>query len=106
MRARLLRSSCHRFPAFAILAFSFRRQRLGRRADKLDAMNSHDIVRYLLLLLSVSLLLFATALAEDNTGSTSSTVNTPKPPATKQQPVTDDYCGHKVVDPYRWLEDG
>jgi prolyl oligopeptidase len=33
-------------------------------------------------------------------------MNIPKPPATKQQPVTDDYFGHKVVDPYRWLEDG
>ncbi|MGA2905015.1 MAG: prolyl oligopeptidase family serine peptidase [Candidatus Korobacteraceae bacterium] len=29
----------------------------------------------------------------------------PKPPATKQQPVTDDYFGHKIVDLYRWLED-
>jgi len=29
-----------------------------------------------------------------------------KPPATRQQPVTDDYFGHKVVDPYRWLENG
>lgn len=33
-------------------------------------------------------------------------MNIPKPPATKQQPVTDDYFGHRVVDPYRWLEDG
>ena len=33
-------------------------------------------------------------------------MNIPKPPATKQQPVTDDYFGHKIVDPYRWLEDG
>jgi len=33
-------------------------------------------------------------------------MNIPKPPATKQQPVIDDYFGQKVVDPYRWLEDG
>ena len=33
-------------------------------------------------------------------------MNTPKPPATKQQPVTDDYFGTKVVDRYRWLENG
>ncbi len=33
-------------------------------------------------------------------------MNISKPPATKQQPVTDNYFGHKIVDPYRWLEDG
>ena len=33
-------------------------------------------------------------------------MNIPKPPETKQQPVTDDYFGQKIVDPYRWLEDG
>ena len=40
------------------------------------------------------------------TSSTSANITVPKPPATKQQPVTDDYHGHKVVDDYRWLEDG
>ena len=33
-------------------------------------------------------------------------MNIPKPPATKQQPVTNNYFGHTIVDPYRWLEDG
>jgi prolyl oligopeptidase len=68
-------------------------------------MNSYDIMRYSLLSLAASLLLLATTLAQNNTSS-SSTMNIPKPPSTKQQPVTDDYFGHKVVDPYRWLEDG
>ena len=31
-------------------------------------------------------------------------MNIPKPPSTKQQAVTDDYFGVKVVDRYRWLE--
>jgi prolyl oligopeptidase len=31
--------------------------------------------------------------------------NFPKPPATKQEPVTNDYFGHKIVDDYQWLED-
>jgi len=34
-----------------------------------------------------------------------STMTIPKPPTTPQQPVTHDYSGHKVVDPYQWLED-
>ena len=64
-----------------------------------------SVIRYLSL--GASLLLLATALAQNhNDSSTSSTMNIPKPPATKQQPVTDDYFGHKIVDPYRWLEDG
>ena len=34
-----------------------------------------------------------------------SPTNSPKPPATQKQPVTNDYFGHKVVDNYQWLED-
>jgi hypothetical protein len=49
---------------------------------------------------------FSAAMAQNHSSDTSATMNIPKPPATKQQPVTDDYFGHKVVDPYRWLEDG
>jgi prolyl oligopeptidase len=66
-------------------------------------MNLHSIVRFSPILLTAMLLLTATALAQN---SSSSTMNIPKPPATKQQPVTDNYFGQKVVDPYRWLEDG
>jgi len=69
-------------------------------------MNSYDLVRYSLLSLSASLLLLATALAQNDNGTAPSTMKIPKPPATKQQPVTDDYFGHKIIDPYRWLEDG
>ena len=49
---------------------------------------------------------FSVAMAQNHNSDASSTMNIPKPPATQQQPVTDDYFGHKVVDPYRWLEDG
>ena len=48
----------------------------------------------------------AIATAQNSTSSTNSAMKIPKPPATRQQPVTDDYFGHKVTDPYRWLEDG
>ncbi len=50
--------------------------------------------------------LSATAPAQNHNSSPSSAMNIAKPPETKQQPVTDDYFGQKVVDPYRWLEDG
>jgi prolyl oligopeptidase len=57
----------------------------------------------LLATLASALLPISTAMAQN---SSTSTMTVPKPPATKQQPVTDDYFGHKVVDDYRWLEDG
>ena len=44
-------------------------------------------------------------MAQNPNSSALSPTSFPKPPATAQQPVTDDYFGHKVVDPYRWLED-
>ncbi len=71
------------------------------RAATDPAMN-FDLRPVLVLFLSASLAGAASSKRVD----TSSTMNIPKPPATKQQPVTDDYFGHKVVDPYRWLEDG
>src|ERR1017187_4747164 len=69
-------------------------------------MKFHGITRHSLTTLSAALLLAATAQAQNANSGTSSTMNIPKPPATKQQPVSDNYFGHKVGDPYRWLEDG
>ena len=54
--------------------------------------------------LASAFILISTAMAQNSP--TSSTMTVPKPPATKQQPVTDDYHGRKVIDNYRWLEDG
>ena len=68
-------------------------------------MSFHNSIRCLLIALSVTVMCVAATLAENNSD-TSSTMNIPKPPATKQQPVTDDYFGQKVTDPYRWLENG
>ncbi|MDR3749382.1 MAG: prolyl oligopeptidase family serine peptidase [Acidobacteriota bacterium] len=68
-------------------------------------MKFHLAVHHLCITLIAAVLFSAAALAQ-NHSSASSTMNIPKPPATKQQPVTDDYFGHRVVDPYRWLEDG
>ncbi len=69
-------------------------------------MNRHDVVRSCRIVLSAMLWLSAAAPAQNHNSSPSSAMNIPKPPETKQQPVTDDYFGQKVVDPYRWLEDG
>ena len=56
-----------------------------------------------LLLVCLCIGLFAAAvLASD---SMSSTPNSAGPPVAKQAPVTDDVQGHKITDPYRWLED-
>ena len=69
-------------------------------------MNLYDVIRYFPIALSAMLLLSTTAPAQNSNSSPSSTMNIPRPPATKQQPVTDEYFGQRIVDPYRWLEDG
>ena len=33
-------------------------------------------------------------------------VTLPPPPPTEVKPVTEDFSGHEITDPYRWLEDG
>jgi prolyl oligopeptidase len=53
--------------------------------------------------LAPALLLIPNVMAQNTTAP--SPRDFPKPPATRKQPVTDDYFGHKVVDNYRWLED-
>ena len=63
------------------------------------------IRRYILPLAALSLALLTVSNIMAQNSPASSTMNLPKPPATEQQPVTDDYHGHKIVDDYRWLED-
>ncbi len=89
--------------AMLLRCFSTLSHATTRQSHLFIAMNLHDIARFSLISLSATLLLLATAPAQN---SNSSTMNIPKPPATRQQPVTDDYFGQKIVDPYRWLEDG
>src|SRR5215475_729497 len=58
-------------------------------------------IRLLLLCFCIGLCA-ATVLASD---SVSSVPNSAGPPVAKQAPVTEDLHGHKLTDPYRWLED-
>jgi prolyl oligopeptidase len=52
-------------------------------------------------------LLSAALWAEDASSAAASTPPAPlAPPEVKVEPVTDDVHGHKIVDNYRWLEDG
>ncbi len=50
------------------------------------------------------LVLTAAVWAENASSSATSTPS--GPPKTKSQPVIDDLHGHKIIDNYRWLEDG
>ena len=50
------------------------------------------------LIVVLPMLPMASAMAQNRTSETSITMNIPKPPATKQQPVTDTYFGTVVAD--------
>jgi prolyl oligopeptidase len=56
-----------------------------------------------LLLVCLCVVLFAAAVLAGD--SVSSAPNSAGPPVAKQAPVTDEIQGHKITDPYRWLED-
>ena len=56
-----------------------------------------------LLLVCLCIALFAAVVLAGD--SMSSTPKSAGPPLAKQAPVTDDVQGHKITDPYRWLED-
>jgi prolyl oligopeptidase len=57
----------------------------------------------LLLLVLFSLAFVATVLGDD--ASVTSQPSSAGPPLAAQKPVEDDVQGHKITDPYRWLED-
>ena len=56
-------------------------------------------------LLSCSLLI-ALAISSDSRASSSSTTAAPAPPKPQPRVVEDTLHGHKIADPFRWLEDG
>jgi len=67
-------------------------------------MNRASITRRAFIV--VVLALAQLAMSQIQNSNSSATMNIPKPPATRQEPVTDDYFGVKLVDRYRWLENG
>ena len=61
------------------------------------------------LLLIALLLLFLFAVFADASASDAASAASPAvtgPPVAEQKPVVDDLYGHKLTDPYRWLENG
>lgn len=59
-----------------------------------------------LVLLAATALAKTDAAAKDHAAPNTTTTVAPHPPTAKVEIVEDDYFGHKIADPYRWLENG